>query len=81
MAIKERTEKDIIKVLEQDYTQGGRVGYQKGNKVILDPETGQALQNQQVGQPDMIAEDLDQTGGQNEFNQSYGINVPGTSWI
>ncbi len=76
---KRKNRKRYNKGTRQDYTQGGRVGYQEGNKVILDPETGQALQNQQVGQPDMIAEDLDQTRGQNEYNQSYGINIPGVT--
>ena len=45
-------------VERQDYRQGGRVGYQEGQNVTIDPETGQALQNQQVGQPERIAEDI-----------------------
>ena len=34
----------------QDYRQGGRVGYREGEEIRIDPETGQALQNQQAGQ-------------------------------
>ena len=33
-----------------DMSKGGRVGYREGDEVRIDPETGQALQNQQVGQ-------------------------------
>ena len=32
-----------------DMSQGGRVGYREGEEIRKDPETGQALQNQQAG--------------------------------
>ena len=32
-----------------DMSQGGRVGYREGEEIRIDPETGQALQNQQAG--------------------------------
>ena len=139
---KRRNRKRSGGIAREDYTQGGRVGYRKGERIDIDRRTGKPIvRNQQVGtpsrvptpaptpapsakeiaeynaataaaiaaqnaqnaanqgggisgstgptasvaspaptpapQPDMIAEDLDQTGGQNEYNQSYGINIPG----
>ena len=42
---KRRNRKRSGGIARQDYTKGGRVGYQRGRKVVVDRETGEVLEN------------------------------------
>jgi len=42
---KRRNRKRSGGIAREDYTQGGRVGYQRGRKVVVDRDTGEVLEN------------------------------------
>ena len=42
---KRRNRKRSGGIVREDYTKGGRVGYQRGRKVVVDRETGEVLEN------------------------------------
>lgn len=84
---KYRGNRVMTRSVRQDYTQGGRVGYREGEEIRIDPETGQAVQNQQVGEPTPVNEraatiannrgDLDRGGYQYTPPGGPGFYVPG----
>ena len=42
---KRRNRKRSGGIAREDYTKGGRVGYQRGKKVVVDRETGEVLED------------------------------------
>ena len=42
---KRRNRKRSGGIAREDYTKGGRVGYQRGRKVVVDRETGEVLED------------------------------------